>query len=84
MAYSKLQLRVLRVYKDLLRALNKCEKQKESARTVRHVFKENAHSIDKSNLIAVEARLRLAERRLTQLKEGSIEQMSTIRIQTNT
>lgn len=80
MAYSRLQLRVLQVYKQFLRTLNKTDNQHTSVETVRQIFKQNAHSIDKHNLISVESQLRLAERRLRQLKSGSIEQMSTISI----
>lgn len=79
MSYSKLQLRVLRVYKDLLRTLSK--NQPASAETVRQIFKENARFIDKSNLSFIESQLRLAEKRLAQLKSGHIDHMSTISIQ---
>jgi hypothetical protein len=83
MTYSKLQLRVLQVYKQFLRALNANDNQQESIKTLRQIFKANAYSIEKSNLISVESQLRLAERRLAQLKNGSIQQVSTIRIRKN-
>ncbi|KAI6175664.1 Tyrosine--tRNA ligase, mitochondrial [Aphelenchoides bicaudatus] len=80
MTYSKLQLRVLRVYKDFLKTLDKTNNQQITSDTVRQAFKENATSIDKSNLLFVESQLRLAERRLDQIKTGSINKISTFSI----
>jgi hypothetical protein len=78
MVYSKLQLRILSVYKQFLRALNKTPNQQVSKEAVRQVFKENAQSIDKSNIFFIEQQLRLAERRLQSMK--SVDRISTIKI----
>ncbi|CAD5220728.1 unnamed protein product [Bursaphelenchus okinawaensis] len=65
MPHSKLQLRVLTTYKNILRQLQKRTESEASLRTAREAFKQNAKAIEKSNFVLVEHNLRLAERRET-------------------
>ncbi|CAD5228445.1 unnamed protein product [Bursaphelenchus xylophilus] len=80
MPHSKLQLRVLVVYKRILRQLQQTADPEASLQTARQIFKENAKNIEKSNFILVEHNLRLAERRLDNLKRGGVERVSTFTI----
>ncbi|KAI6217459.1 Tyrosine--tRNA ligase, mitochondrial [Aphelenchoides fujianensis] len=80
MPHSRLQLRVLLVYKRLLRAATKTADPADSTAAIRLTFKRNSREITRTNFQFIEQQLRTAERRLAQMERGEIERISTVSI----
>ncbi|KAI6217457.1 hypothetical protein M3Y99_01767700 [Aphelenchoides fujianensis] len=80
MTHSRLQLRVLLVYKRFLRAATKTADPADSTAAIRLTFKRNSREITRTNFQFIEQQLRTAERRLAQMERGEIERISTVSI----